>query len=287
MAAVFWQGVLMEFKQIGFVGLGVMGAPICGHIARYHAVLAYDQDPSLSQVDGLAELAQCDLLLFCLPNGEAVRALTDELLGLLKPGALVADLGTSPVPLTKALGEAFAAKAMIFADCPITRTRQAAIDGTLSTLVGGERETFERLEPVLRCFSEEVTHCGPLGAGQVFKQMNNMVLFQTVHALAEALATVRAAGYDGDLLFEAMSKGSADSFALRNHGAKALLKDTFPKRAFSSEYALKDLCYALDLAEAEGLQLTGAEACKARLLDAIEDGYGADYFPTIIKTINP
>ena len=89
--------------------------------------------------------------------------------------------------------------------------------------------------------ASEVTHCGAAGAGQAVKILNNMVLFQTVVALAEALAIARAQGVDGKVLFETLTKGSADSFALRNHGMKAMLPGVFPERAFSTEYALKDL----------------------------------------------
>jgi hypothetical protein len=93
--------------------------------------------------------------------------------------------------------------------------------------------------------ASEVTHCGEAGAGQAVKILNNMVLFQTVVGLAEALCIARANGVDGKILFETLTKGSADSFGLRNHGMKAMLPGVFPQRAFSTNYALKDLVYAI------------------------------------------
>jgi 3-hydroxyisobutyrate dehydrogenase-like beta-hydroxyacid dehydrogenase len=117
--------------------------------------------------------------------------------------------------------------------------------------------------------------------------MNNMVLFQTVAALCEALAIGTAAGVDGRLLFETLTKGSADSFALRNHGIKAVLPDTFPERAFSTEYALKDLAYALDLAEQAGLVPRGAHAARAYLDAASAAGLGKNYWPAISRVIRP
>ena len=104
------------------------------------------------------------------------------------------------------------------------------------------------VEPLIRCFATDVTHCGDVGAGQVTKILNNMVLFETVNALAEAVAVAKHNGVDPKLLLETLSKGSADSFALRNHGMKAIVPGDFPERAFSTEYALKDLSYALELA---------------------------------------
>ena len=115
-------------------------------------------------------------------------------------------------------------------------------------MVGAAPDLFAKVEPLIRHFATEVTNCGGIGAGQVTKILNNMVLFQTVNALAEAAAIARRSGVEPKLLFETLSKGSADSFALRNHGLKAMIPGEFPERAFSTEYALKDLSYALDLA---------------------------------------
>ena len=105
--------------------------------------------------------------------------------------------------------------------------------------------------------ASDVTHCGEAGAGQAVKILNNMVLFQTVVALGEALTIARAYGVDGKVLFETLTKGSADSFALRNHGMKAMLPGVFPERAFSTEYALKDLSYAIQMAEESGVPALG------------------------------
>ncbi|MEZ5741901.1 MAG: NAD(P)-dependent oxidoreductase [Burkholderiaceae bacterium] len=294
----------MSIRSVGYIGLGVMGLPMCRHLARKAAqaglaqVLAHDPQPAaLAQLadDGVVACAtvrelveQADAVFFCLPGGPQVASLVEGDGGLLsaaREGQIVLDLGTTPVPLTRRLHAAFAERGVAFLDAPVTRTRQAAQAGTLSTLVGGDAAVLEQVMPLLRCFSAEVTLCGPIGAGQIFKQMNNMVLFQTVAALSEALVTARAAGVDPALLFEAMSKGSADSFALRNHGVKALLADDFPLRAFPVTYALKDLEYALELAESEGLQLPGARQVRDRFHKAIEAGLGDAYFPVIVKTL--
>ncbi len=112
-----------------------------------------------------------------------------------------------------------------------------------------------------------------------------MVLFETVNALSEAVAVARAAGVDPKLLLETLSKGSADSFALRNHGLKAIVPGVFPERAFSTEYALKDLSYALELAREGGLKLRGAELIGTILQEAADAGSGDNYFPVIAKHI--
>jgi hypothetical protein len=112
-----------------------------------------------------------------------------------------------------------------------------------------------------------------------------MVLFQNVVAIAEALALIGYAGIDPELAFDVLSKGSADSFALRNHGMKAMLKGDYPERAFSAEYALKDIRYALRLAEEAGLFLAGADNAKEIIKKAIRAGYGKEYFPALAKVV--
>ena len=132
---------------------------------------------------------------------------------------------------------------------------------------------------------EEITHCGAVGSGQLVKIMNNMVLFQTVSALAEALKIGRSVGIDPAVMFSALSKGSADSFALRNHGMKAMLLDSFPQDAFSTAYAVKDLGYALELARDIGLDALGAQLVQDRFRQAIDAGFQDSYFPVVSRVI--
>jgi 3-hydroxyisobutyrate dehydrogenase len=153
-------------------------------------------------------------------------------------------------------------------------------------MVGADPAVFARIEPLLACCASEVTLCGPVGAGQVVKILNNMVLFETVNALAEALAIARRAGVEPALLLATFAKGSADSFALRNHGMKAMLPRTFPERAFSTEYALKDLGYALDLAREVGVTARGAEVVGAVLQETIESGLGRAYYPALLEVVD-
>ncbi|MDP1839851.1 MAG: NAD(P)-dependent oxidoreductase, partial [Reyranella sp.] len=202
-----------------------------------------------------------------------------------KLGWTVIDLRTAPPRLAQRLYEEFEGRASAFADAAVARTRQAAIDGTLSIMVGATPLTFERIEPLLRHMASEVSHCGAAGAGQTVKILNNMVLFQTVVALAEALTIARAQGVDGKVLFETLAKGSADSFALRNHGMKAMLPGVFPERAFSSEYALKDLSYAIEMGEQHGVPGLGADVAREVMERAVELGHGKEYWPVLVKAI--
>jgi 3-hydroxyisobutyrate dehydrogenase-like beta-hydroxyacid dehydrogenase len=292
---------MSEQKAIGFIGLGVMGEPICRNLLKKSGrqIVAFDLSPEpLARMrdDGATIAASVadvvdasDVVFYCLPSGKHVRALFESAGGLLErvhAGQIVVDLGTSPVALSRDIAARLQAKGVLFADAPIARTREAAINGTLSVMVGATPELFARIEPLIRHFATEVTLCGDVGAGQVTKILNNMVLFQTVNALAEAVAIARRSGVEPKLLLETLSKGSADSFALRNHGLKAMIPESFPERAFSTEYALKDLGYALDLAGDVKLPVPGAELAGSVLQEAIDNGFGGNYWPVIVKVVD-
>jgi 3-hydroxyisobutyrate dehydrogenase-like beta-hydroxyacid dehydrogenase len=237
----------------------------------------------------LAEIvAECRTIFLSLPGGKEVEEVClgpDGLLAKVTIGYTIIDTSTAPVSLARRLYAEFEGKASAFADAPIARTRQAAIDGTLSIMVGGTKETFARIEPLLRHLASEVTHCGDAGAGQAVKILNNMILFQTVVGLAEALCIARANGIDGKILFDTLTKGSADSFALRNHGMKAMLPGVFPERAFSTNYAMKDLGYAIEMAEEHGVPALGADVARELMTRARELGFEHEYWPVLIKAI--
>ncbi|NYT58565.1 NAD(P)-dependent oxidoreductase [Alcaligenaceae bacterium] len=284
-------------KVIGFIGVGVMGEPICRHIATKSGlpVLAFDRDAAPLQ--RLAEhgvqaasandiSAQADIIFMSLPSGEIVEKVVmgennDGLLGNGRSGQLIVDLSTSPVDLSRRIGAELAKNGMRFADAPVMRTRAAAEAGTLAVPVGADDDIFAIIKPLLDTFASDVTHVGGIGAGQVVKILNNMVLYETVLALSEARAIGARAGVDPDRLFSAMSTGSADSFALRNHGMKAIAPQNFPEKAFPVSYAKKDLLYAVGLAEQVGVDATGAKNLVACFDQAIAAGHGDKYAPAI------
>ena len=285
--------------MIGFIGVGTMGEPMCRNLARKSGmtVLAADRDEAplkrlaadgvkAASVDEIAE--SCRTIFLSLPGGKEVEEICLGPNGLTtkaKLGWTVVDLSTAPPRLARRLYAEFEGRAAAFADAPVARTRQAAIDGTLSIMVGATAPTFGRIEPLLRHMASEVTHCGEAGAGQTVKILNNMILFQTVVALGEALSIARANDVDGKILFETLTKGSADSFALRNHGMKAMLPGIVPERAFSTKYALKDLSYAIEMADETGVPALGADVARELMERAVELGHGEEYWPVLLRSI--
>ncbi len=286
--------------MIGFIGLGVMGEAICRNLGRKASedVLGFDLDPAplarlkdegVDAAGSVREIAErCNVVFLSLPGDPEVKNVCvgpSSLLLHMRSGSYVVDLSTTTVALARDLHSRFAARGIHFADAPVARTRQAALEGTLSVMVGSTEHVFQRLQPVLAHIGTEITHCGAPGAGQAMKLINNMVLFQNVVAIAEALCLARKAGLSATKVFDALSKGSADSFALRNHGMKAMLPDNFPELAYSVDYALKDMGYLLEFAAQARAELTGAKNALAALERAAAGGHGKKYFPVLAKTV--
>jgi 3-hydroxyisobutyrate dehydrogenase-like beta-hydroxyacid dehydrogenase len=282
---------------LGFVGLGVMGEPMCANLVRKsgRAVHGFDlkKEPvarlaalGLKPAGSIAELCDAaDIVFLSLPSGREVEAVCAGILGVPGRVGTIVDMSTTEVKLTRDLAARCKERGIDFVDAPVARMRQAAKDGTLSIMVGGPEEVFERIRPYLACMGTELTHCGGIGNGQVVKIINNMVVFMTAHALSEALAIGRRAGVDGRLLFETMAKGSSDSFWLRNSGMKNLVPGHFPEDAFPTDYAIKDISYALALAAEGGIDARAAKLTRQVLGEASEAGYGKAYYPVILKLI--
>jgi len=286
--------------MIGFIGVGVMGEPICRHLAKKSGreVMAYDVAPEplerlkvhgVKPAASVREVAErCDTVFLSLPGAKQVKEVCvgqASLLIHMKPATYVIDLSTTPLAVARDVAQRFQAKGVSYIDAPVARTRHAAEEGKLLVMVGCTEALFARIRPLLEHFATDVVRCGVAGAGQAMKIINNMVLFQNVAALAEALAVIRRLGLDPEKAFQVLAKGSADSFALRNHGMKAMVPNQFPERAFSVEYALKDIAYALELSKMTRIELTGLRNAKALLEKAAAAGHTTEYFPVIAKMI--
>ena len=292
-------------KALGFIGLGVMGEPMCANLIARSGRPVYGTDRAPAPVASLAERGmvpcgtaaevgrQTDIVFVCVASGDQLREVCfgpDGLIGdspeARSPQArVIIDCSTTSVALTRDFAERCGRLGVAWIDAPIARGREAAHSGTLSIMVGADPVLFGAVEPLLRCIGSDVTRCGGTGCGQVVKILNNKVMIQTVHALAEALVVAEAAGVDGTLLFEVLSGSSADSQALRYQGFNALLPRRFPRSAFPATYARKDIGLAIELAETAGLEAALAETT-AELLDrAIATGHSQDYYPVILKVL--
>lgn len=286
---------------IGFVGLGVMGGAMCRNVALKHPgeVLAFDLDAgAFAALDGtkarratdLAQIAaEADIVFLSLPGGPQVERVCLGPQGLSdgeRRPAVIVDLSTTTVAVARSVAERLAALDVRFADAPVARTREAAQRGELSIMVGADAGLYKELEPLLHYMGTDVTHCGEVGCGQVVKLVNNALVFENTLALAEMMVVGERAGVQPAVLLDAVSKGSGDSFALRNHGRKSLLPREYPHKAFPSEYVLKDLGYLLELAEQMKVEAHVSRLAERHYATAVAHGWGEHYYPSVIEVID-
>lgn len=289
----------MSKPILGFIGVGVMGTGMCRNLAQKSgcSVLAADLDMdhvrSLAQ-DGVVagsiqQIAETASIAFLsLPSIQQVEAVCTGPGGLLahaKALKTIVDMSTSDVARTRQLAARLQEHGLELIDAPVARSREAANNGTLLITVGANEDRFAAVKPHLDCMGSDVLHCGPTGAGQVVKILNNMVLLNTVHTLAQAFALAEQSGVSKDLLAQALGLGSAASFALKLTGANYLAKDVFPEKMFSTAYALKDLKLALALSAAVGLDNPITALTAQQLQKSVEAGFADSYYPVMYRVI--
>ncbi|MGE6196080.1 3-hydroxyisobutyrate dehydrogenase [Aeromonas media] len=257
--------------RIGFIGLGNMGGPMAANLARAgHAVQVFDLVPeSLDRAikagcivagDAREAVTSCDLAISMLPAGDHVRGLWlsegggQDLLGALPTGALVIDCSTIDVASARAVGGAAKARGIRFLDAPVSGGVAGAAAGTLTFIVGGESADFEAAKPVLACMGQNLFHAGALGAGQIAKMCNNMLLAIHMAGTAEALALGVKEGLDPGVLSTIMGKSSGNNWSLERYNPWPGVMENAPasrnyEGGFMTRLMVKDLGLAMALAE--------------------------------------
>jgi 3-hydroxyisobutyrate dehydrogenase-like beta-hydroxyacid dehydrogenase len=278
-----------------------MGGPMCRNIALKHSgdVVAFDMNPAaFAALEGtkarrartLTEVAeQADIVFMSLPGGQQVEQVCLGPQGLTSTARLpsvIVDLSTTTVAVARLVAERLAAKGVAFADAPVARTREAAQRGELSIMVGAGDALYSRIEPLLRFMGSDITHCGAVGCGQVVKLVNNALVFENTVAIAEMMVIGERAGVAPAVLLEAVSKGSGDSFALRNHARKAMLPRQFPEKSFPPEYVLKDISYVLELAGEVGVAAHVTQLAQRYYAATASGGWSGRYYPAVIEVVD-
>lgn len=286
-------------QDIGFIGLGAMGGPMATNLTKTgYALVVYDiatdrMTPLIE--DGALAAASCkevaeksDTIITMLPSSPNVREAilgTEGIIEGIRSGSTVIDMSTIDPETTREIEKQLSEQGVRMLDAPVARGVSAAVAGTLAIFVGGDRETFEEFKPLLSAMGKDIDYAGGIGSGEVVKLVNNLVLSINVCALAEGLVLGTKAGVKPEVLFKALSGGSADSFALKNHFKKFVYKGKFEKNVFPVEYIIKDINLALKTAENLNVpQHFGAQALQA-YESAVAAGFGDLYYPVVVKVL--
>jgi len=258
----------MTIKNVTFIGMGVMGSPMAGHLAnaglsttvynrtRSKADEWISKYPGSVAADLQAAVADADMVLMCLGNDQSVEAtLIGEhgALAAMRPGTIIVDHTTTSAKIAKTMSAAASEAGLHFLDAPVSGGEAGAQNGALTVMIGGDASAFETAKPVIEHFAKAVTLMGDSGAGQLTKMVNQICIAGIVEALSEGLAFSEKAGLDSKRVLSVISKGAAQSWQMENRG------DTMVDNQFDFGFAVdhmrKDLGLCLEQAQQLGADL--------------------------------
>ncbi len=272
--------------KVGFIGLGIMGKPMSHNLIKAgHSLVVYDIVPEL--VAGVAAsgatagksamdvAARSDVVITMLPDGAEVEAAVlgpEGALAGAKTGAIFVDMSSISPIVAQKVGTACAAKGLEFLDAPVSGGEPKAIDGTLAIMVGGKQEVFDKILPLFQAMGSSATLTGPVGAGNVTKLANQMMVAVNIAAMGEALVLATKAGLDPEVVFNAVKGGLAGS-AVLNAKAPMVIARNF-KPGFRIRLHQKDLRNALLAAESMKVSLPFTSLAQQVLMALMNSGRG-------------
>jgi len=258
-------------RRVAFIGLGVMGHPMAGHLARAgHRVCVYNRsadkarawtgehggDRAATPREAAAAHGGAEFVFACVGNDDDLRSVVlgaDGAFAGMAPGTIFVDHTTASAAVARELHAAAGARGLHFVDAPVSGGQAGAVNGALTVMCGGDAEPFAAMRPLALAYARAVTRVGASGAGQLAKMVNQVSIAGMVQALAEALAFGRRAGLDMPLVLEVIGKGAAQSWQMDNRG-RTMLEGRFDF-GFAVDWMRKDLGLVLDEARRNGAQL--------------------------------
>ena len=258
-------------RPVAFIGLGVMGYPMAGHLARAgHQVTVYNRNP-VKAAAWVAEhsgfqarhaptprqaAAGAALVFVCVGNDDDLRSVVLGEQGAfagMAPGAVLVDHTTASAEVARALHAGGAAAGLGFVDAPVSGGQAGAVNGALTVMCGGDAAPFAAMQPVAMAYAKAVTRVGEAGAGQLAKMVNQVCIAGLVQALAEGIAFGQRAGLDMQQVLDVIGKGAAQSWQMDNRG-KTMVDDQF-EFGFAVDWMRKDLGLVLDEARRNGARV--------------------------------
>jgi 3-hydroxyisobutyrate dehydrogenase len=275
-------------RKLAFIGTGIMGLPMAGHLLRAgHSLTVHSRtqakarpllDAGATWADTPAAAAKnADVVILCVtdtPDVEHVVLGADGIVHAARRGLLVVDHSTISPTATRHVAEALAALGADFIDAPVSGGDVGAKNGTLSIMCGGNEDCFRKAQPLLACYGKTITLCGPAGAGQLTKLVNQILVSVTLLAVSEALSFAEKSGLDVSKTVDAVSGGAARSWQLEQLGPKMVAGDWRP--GFMVDLMQKDLRLVLEWAEQSKLSLPAASLVHQLFNAAQAAGHGRD-----------
>ncbi|MBL8201762.1 MAG: NAD(P)-dependent oxidoreductase [Chromatiales bacterium] len=255
-------------RRVGFIGLGVMGYPMAGHLARAgHAVTVYNRTASKAAAwvrehggqaapSPAAASRDAEIVFTCVGDDDDLRSVVlgpDGALAGMTPGATLIDHTTASATLARELHDLAAERGLHFVDAPVSGGQSGAVNGTLTVMCGGDEAVIGAARPVMSAYARAVTRVGPAGSGQLAKMVNQICIAGLLQSLSEGIAFGEKAGLDMTTVLDVISKGAAQSWQLDNRG-RTMLADRFDF-GFAVKWMIKDLRMTLEEAGRQGAEL--------------------------------
>ena len=288
--------------QIGFIGIGVMGRPMTLNLlkAEHHVTIfaRHPQKPEVQEVLGAgAKLAPSpravamasDIVITMLPNSPQVEEVVTGPQGVLegaRKGLIIVDMSTIAPAVSRKLAQTASTRGVHFLDAPVSGGSQGAVNGTLTIMVGGEREIFEQALPTLQAMGkkENIFHVGPNGAGEVVKIVNNILCGAIAAAIAESFVLGVKAGADVETMAKVIGVSSGASWQLSNQFPLRAFNGSF-QPGFMTDLLYKDLGLALDLASQNSTPATMTALTRQMYEMARAAGYGREDYTSLLKVL--
>jgi 3-hydroxyisobutyrate dehydrogenase len=284
--------------KLAFLGLGVMGGPMAGHLhAAGHDVSVWNRSAAkttdwIAQHGGRAAVsisdaaADCDIVFACVGADKDVEAITmgaNGAFAAMKSGAVFVDHTTISALTTRTLASVAASHGLSFLDAPVSGGQAGAQKGQLTIMVGGEAAAMATAAPVMQAYAKRIGHMGPSGAGQLAKMVNQICIAGMVQGLAEAIHFALQAGLPTDLLFDVLGNGAAQSWQMNNR-ASTMVQGKYDF-GFAVDWMRKDLGLVLDEARAMGIALPVTEVVDGYYADVQALGGGRDDTSSLLRRL--
>jgi 3-hydroxyisobutyrate dehydrogenase-like beta-hydroxyacid dehydrogenase len=284
--------------KVAFLGLGVMGYPMAGHLVKKggHAVTVFNRtraraDAWAKEYGGNAagtpaEAAKgAEIVFMCVGDDPDVRAVGTAAFPGMSKGALLVDHTTASAEVAREMDAAAREKGLRFLDAPVSGGEAGAKNGALTVMVGGDQKSFDDAKPVMDCYGRAVTLLGPSGSGQLTKMVNQICIAGCVQGLSEGLAFGLKAGLDVAKVLDVISKGAAQSWQMENRG-KTMIEDKFDF-GFAVNWMRKDLRISLDEARRNGARLPVAALADQFYAEVQRRGGGRWDTSSLMKLLMP
>lgn len=277
----------------GFIGLGAMGAPMAGNLAKAGLLVAvWNRTPARSQsfarelgVDAAADPAdlarRCDVVVTCVSADADLLQVVDAMRSGLSAGKLVIDCSTVGMETAETAAARLRESGVRFLDAPVSGGTEGAAQGTLSMMVGGDAADFAEARPVLEAMASRIVHMGPVGAGQATKAVNQVMVAGIVQAVTEALAFGEALGLPMEQVIDVVGNGAAGNWFV-NHRGKTMIEGRFPL-GFKVALHHKDLDICRRMAERQGADLPGVDATLVAYDRLMEQGHGDEDISSLYR----